>query len=180
MQIYQSTPDYYRDYIEHGWLKDQAAKVHKYLKRWKNKAGKWVYQYKQPKSNTSYANWNEQRAWRMEGLYAEKDHRTAARGAVIRRYQDIQRARNNAKLKAQKKGNLTSRGFSGSQGSGENQRLRNLGTRKTKYLYGNDYPYRKPQRIEDLYKDSQYNYERKVSKNRRKLRLQLAKNRKSK
>lgn len=36
--------------IEHGWVKDAAAKVHKYLKRWKNKAGKWVYQYKKPKS----------------------------------------------------------------------------------------------------------------------------------
>lgn len=46
MQQYQSTPDYYRDYIEHGWVKDQAAKVHKYLKRWRNKAGKWVYEYK--------------------------------------------------------------------------------------------------------------------------------------
>ena len=43
---YQSTPDYYREYIEHGYLKDQAAKVHKYIKRWKNQAGKWVYQYK--------------------------------------------------------------------------------------------------------------------------------------
>ena len=30
-------------FIEHGWLKDQAAKVHKYIKRWRNKAGKWVY-----------------------------------------------------------------------------------------------------------------------------------------
>lgn len=43
--MYQSTPDYYRDYIEHGWLRDQAAKAHKYIKRWRNKAGKWVYQY---------------------------------------------------------------------------------------------------------------------------------------
>lgn len=33
--------------IEHGWLKDQAARTHKYIKRWKNAAGKWVYQYKQ-------------------------------------------------------------------------------------------------------------------------------------
>ena len=46
MQTYQSTPDFYREYIEHGWLKDQAAKTHKYIKRWRNKAGKWVYQYK--------------------------------------------------------------------------------------------------------------------------------------
>ena len=32
--------------IQHGYLKDAAAKTHKYLKRWKNAAGKWVYQYK--------------------------------------------------------------------------------------------------------------------------------------
>lgn len=46
MQTYQSTPDYYRDYIEHGWLKDQAAKVHKYIERWRGKNGKWYYRYK--------------------------------------------------------------------------------------------------------------------------------------
>lgn len=47
MQTYQSTPDFYRDYIEHGWLKDQAAKVHKYISRWRGKNGKWYYRYKQ-------------------------------------------------------------------------------------------------------------------------------------
>ena len=31
--------------LEHGWLKDQAAKVHKYIKRWKTKAGRWAYLY---------------------------------------------------------------------------------------------------------------------------------------
>ena len=46
MQTYQSTPDYYRDYIQHGWLKDQAAKVHKYISRWRGKNGKWYYSYK--------------------------------------------------------------------------------------------------------------------------------------
>lgn len=46
MQTYQSTPDFYRDYIEHGWLKDQAAKVHKYIERWRGKNGKWYYRYK--------------------------------------------------------------------------------------------------------------------------------------
>lgn len=45
MQTYQSTPDYYRDFIEHGWLKDQAAKTHKYIERWKNEAGFWRYRY---------------------------------------------------------------------------------------------------------------------------------------
>ena len=46
MQTYQSTPDYYRDYIQHGWLKDQAAKVHKYISRWRGKNGKWYYEGK--------------------------------------------------------------------------------------------------------------------------------------
>ena len=62
MQTYQSTPDYYRDYIEHGWLKDQAAKTHKYLKRWKNDAGKWVYQYARKAKGTYYrgkSKWQE-------------------------------------------------------------------------------------------------------------------------
>lgn len=45
MQAYQSTPDYYRDFIEHGWIKNQAAKAHKYIERWKNEAGFWRYRY---------------------------------------------------------------------------------------------------------------------------------------
>lgn len=57
MQTYQSTPDYYRDYIEHGWLKDQAAKVHKYIKRWRNDAGKWVYKYATD-ARTKINRWN--------------------------------------------------------------------------------------------------------------------------
>ena len=44
--IYQSTPDYYRDVIQHGWLKDTANKAHKYIERWKGKNGKWYYRYK--------------------------------------------------------------------------------------------------------------------------------------
>lgn len=45
MIIYTQTPDYYQEYLEHGWLKDQAAKVHKYLERWRGKNGKWYYRY---------------------------------------------------------------------------------------------------------------------------------------
>jgi len=45
MILYTQTPDYYSDYIEHGWLKDQAAKVHKYIERWRGKNGKWYYRY---------------------------------------------------------------------------------------------------------------------------------------
>ena len=33
-------------YLEHGWLKDQAAKVHKYIERHRGKNGKWIYKYK--------------------------------------------------------------------------------------------------------------------------------------
>lgn len=33
-------------YMEHGWLKDQAAKAHKYISRWRGKNGKWYYSYK--------------------------------------------------------------------------------------------------------------------------------------
>lgn len=33
-------------YIEHGWLKDQVAKAHKYIERWRGKNGKWYYRYK--------------------------------------------------------------------------------------------------------------------------------------
>lgn len=33
--------------LEHGWLKDQAAKVHKYIRRWRGKNGKWYYEYKE-------------------------------------------------------------------------------------------------------------------------------------
>lgn len=45
--MYTPTPiNYYEDYIQHGWLKDQAAKAHKYLDRWRGKNGKWYYRYK--------------------------------------------------------------------------------------------------------------------------------------
>ena len=62
----------------------------------------------------------------------DKNHTTAARAERFHRYQDIQKARNNAKLKAQGGGNVKDRGYSSSQGSGESKRLRNLGTRKSK------------------------------------------------
>lgn len=147
--IYQQTPDFYNEYIshsavwegrsryrngedelEHGWAKDAAAKAHKYIRRWRNKAGKWVYEYKnkkkEPKTNITFENWNDRRAWRGEGLYGRRDHKTAVRKAYFDRYEDIEEARKRA---ARKGTNLTSRGYSGSKGSGESQRQRNLGTR---------------------------------------------------
>ena len=41
--------------LEHGWLKDQAAKVHKYIKRWKTKAGRWAYLYAKNKEKLNQA-----------------------------------------------------------------------------------------------------------------------------
>ena len=43
------------DELEHGWLKDQAAKVHKYIKRWKTKAGRWAYLYAKNKEKVKKA-----------------------------------------------------------------------------------------------------------------------------
>lgn len=51
MTGYTPTPDYYNEYIQHGWVKDQAAKVHKYIKRWRGKDGRWQYQYKKATSS---------------------------------------------------------------------------------------------------------------------------------
>ena len=39
--IYQSTPDYYNDFISHA--------SHKYLRKYKNQSGRWVYVYERPK-----------------------------------------------------------------------------------------------------------------------------------
>lgn len=55
MIIYTQTPDYYQEYLEHGWLKDQAAKVHKYLERWRGKNGKWYYRYNNAKASAQNA-----------------------------------------------------------------------------------------------------------------------------
>lgn len=145
MQQYQSTPDFYREYIEHGWLKDQAAKVHKYIKRWKNEAGKWVYQYKKPKSNPTFVSSQASKELVGDGGFVnryDKGHKTAARREYIKRANDIWRARNGYRKtsKSAMKGdsrykrsktNLTSQGYSGSRGSGEKRRLSNLGTRRS-------------------------------------------------
>lgn len=128
MQTYQSTPDYYRDYIEHGWLKDQAAKVHKYIKRWRNKAGKWVYQYKKPESHVTLEGKMETKWLTNPGDNYMGAHENWARGAKNKRWKDVENARHNAKVKAKKtsamkgdsryKGpgtNLSSRGYANSQ-----------------------------------------------------------------
>lgn len=60
MQTYQSTPDYYRDYIEHGWFSNKA---HKYIEKFKNAKGEWVYRYYKAKSK---------RAGNMAAKYRKK------------------------------------------------------------------------------------------------------------
>ena len=41
--MYQSTPDYYNDFIAHA--------NHKYINKYKSKSGRWVYVYTQPKAS---------------------------------------------------------------------------------------------------------------------------------
>ena len=49
----EKTLEEYGATIQHGWLKDQAAKIHKYIKRWRGPNGKWVYQYANNAVNTA-------------------------------------------------------------------------------------------------------------------------------
>ena len=136
--------------IQHGYLKDAAAKVHKYIKRWKNEAGKWVYQYKKPKSNLTFVSDQASKELVGDGGFVnryDKGHKTAARREYIKRANDIWRARNGYRKtsKSAMKGdsrykrsktNLRDQGYSSSQGSGESKRLSNLGTRK---MYNSKY-----------------------------------------
>lgn len=125
MQTYQSTPDFYREYIEHGWLKDQAAKVHKYIKRWKNKAGKWVYQYTNPNANKPTMRSSEL----SKGIKSLSDtegslaryHINKDRGNPTR-FSRQNTARNYARKKLanmsySSRGNLRDRGYSSAEGN---------------------------------------------------------------
>ena len=186
MQAYQSTPDFYRDYIEHGWLKDQAAKVHKYISRWRGKNGKWYYSYKskaqekiaqirQDKSGTRGAitddyGKNKYSYWRGQPMSIinkenKKGYSTSRSGRQVKSVgnggyvydrntsRGIAAGRKRAakQILAAKKGaqnkrtrgktgsNLTSRGYSGSQGSGESKRIRNTASRRTvRYPWGSN------------------------------------------
>lgn len=180
--IYQQTPDFYNEYIshsavwegrsryrngedelEHGWVKDAAAKAHKYIDRWRNKAGKWVYQYKNEIRDKRVANKRKEAGltapeWVSFNIMGKKLGAGPKGGIIAARSDDgrvksyshysriaararstdqpknaIQAGRKRAAKKGYKvkgyTGNLTSRGYSGSKGSGESQRQRNLGTR---------------------------------------------------
>lgn len=174
--IYQQTPDFYNEYIshsavwegrsryrngedelEHGWVKDAAAKAHKYIDRWRGKNGKWYYRYKS-KAQELGAKIDR----KIKGIKADEisdntynDYTTGKRRIIGKtsRYVigkdsgkagsrsvglssnrpgfkgNITRVDSSVFRKPKKKGNLTSRGYSGSKGSGESQRQRNLGTR---------------------------------------------------
>lgn len=150
--------------IQHGYLKDSAAKAHKYLKRWKNAAGKWVYQYKKSDGRSTYLRLDEREndkgypssrsqadikygsrnasnGWSyfapVKGLSDHGDSRSYSKDGINRGISAGRKraAKKGAKIKGYS-GNLTQRGFSGSQGSGESKRLSNLGTRK---MYNSKY-----------------------------------------
>ena len=131
--------------IEHGWLKDQAAKVHKYLKRWKNKAGKWVYQYKKPKSNITID--SENLSTDMKTIPA-KDHfgrykdmfevlrgKEAVNYVYKQRQDQIKKARNKAKNSQRPYGSLSSRGWSNSTTPKRTEHYNIMGREAKSYAY---------------------------------------------
>lgn len=92
---YQSTPDYYRDYMEHGWFKDTAKKTHKYIDKYMSKAGNWVYVYKNKakKAIDEYKRYKEEETkkeqrkdWILKGVHK----------AYKKRKSQIKEARHNA------------------------------------------------------------------------------------
>lgn len=121
---YQSTPDYYRDYIEHGWFSDTTKKAHKYIDKYMNKAGKWVYVYK-TKAKTAMNNYKQEKEektkrkqlknWIEKGVYKSYKKRKTKianarqnvyeeasknpKVAYARRKKQVSQARQNAKEK---------------------------------------------------------------------------------
>lgn len=143
MQTYQSTPDFYRDYIEHGWLKDQASKVHKYISRWRGKNGKWYYSYKSKAQELGakidrkikgidndqisrtdywdYSNPNKPRVIGKTSRYVLGKDSGKANSRSGQTGSRVNSGRKRAIKKAIKKGNLTSRGYSDSKSSSNNK-----------------------------------------------------------
>ena len=78
---YTPTPDYYNEYIQHGWLKDQAAKAHKYIERWRGKNGKWYYRYKS-KIQNAFTKFNRNRLLKnWQSAYQDPGDRPRKRNA---------------------------------------------------------------------------------------------------
>lgn len=161
--IYQQTPDFYNEYIshsavwegrsryrngedelEHGWVKDAAAKAHKYIDRWRGKNGKWYYRYKS-KAQELGARVNRKRLglkpdqiWNSKDptygdfdnpVRYDKGKANSRSGQTGSRKITTTKVSSKVSRKPKKKGNLTSRGYSGSKGSGESKRVRNTATR---------------------------------------------------
>ena len=161
MKTYQATPDYYRDVIQHGWLKDQVNKAHKYIKKYMGKNGKWIYVY-ESKLNEAKTKFNRMLGTENAIGTVQPQHITTNYGKThllksdygkptsrmqrhtqkgLRYAQGLAAARQRAEWKKVKsgtgysgssstRGNATSRGYSGSKGSGESTRVRNTATRK--------------------------------------------------
>lgn len=96
--------------IEHGWLKDQASKVHKYISRKKNELGKWIYTYKQEKAEKdarkAKKQWNEKgrkkvykkrkSQIRQARVNADRAYRTDSEKQYKVRQKQVKAARKNA------------------------------------------------------------------------------------
>lgn len=132
-------------YLEHGWLKDQAAKAHKYIERWRGKNGKWYYRYKSKalESATKFANKavgiNDPRSvvnnkkpsvhWfpllgSSKGrnvVWADNGKANSRSGQTGSRVKGTTTVSSKISRKPKKKGNLTSRGYSNSKSSSNNK-----------------------------------------------------------
>lgn len=145
------------DELEHGWAKDAAAKAHKYIDRWRGKNGKWYYRYKSKAQELGAKVDRKIKGIKVDEISDNtyNDYTTGKRRIIGKtsRYVlgkdsgkagsrsvglssnrpgfkgNITRVDSSVSRKPKKNGNLTSRGYSGSKGSGESQRQRNLGTR---------------------------------------------------
>ena len=88
---YQSTPDYYREYIEHGWFSDTAKKAHKYIKKYVNDAGNTIYVYK-TKAQTAIDNYKRERG-RQKAYKDRKDQiETSRRKTMLTNKRKAQKA----------------------------------------------------------------------------------------
>ena len=98
---YQSTPDYYRDYIEHGWFSDTAKKAHKYIDKYMSKAGKWVYIYKK-KAKDSIENYKKEREENLKKKQKSDWINKGVHKSYKKRKDKVKQARYNAYERASK------------------------------------------------------------------------------
>ena len=101
MQTYQSTPDYYNDYISHYGTQ---AKTHKYIDRKKGKNGKWIYIYDNSTQKSAYSDRKDQiKTTRREtdsaSFWRKHKQEEARKYAYPDRARQIKEARERAKSK---------------------------------------------------------------------------------